>query len=136
MSGKPVAYSESTMPNVLVIEDEPNVLSLLVETIRRRGYEVTGVPRAAEALDLVDRLRPDLILLDLVMPPRELDGIQFLFRLRKNPVAADVPVMVVSGLANVINPHTAKYLGVTSIHLKPFHTDDLMAQIDTVLSKT
>ena len=124
------------IPNVLVIEDEPSILSLLVEAIRHRGYYVTGVPRAAQALDLVDKLRPDLILLDLVMPPRELDGIQFLFRLRKNPVAADIPVMVVSGLANVINPHTAKHLGVRSLHLKPFQTQDLLAQIDTVLNKT
>ena len=124
------------MRNVLVIEDEPTLLELLVEAIRSRGYNVTGVPRAALALDVVDRSLPDLIVLDVVMPPRELDGIQFLFLLRKNPKAADIPVMVVSGLANVINPHTAKHLGVRSLHLKPFETQDLLAQIDTILSET
>lgn len=123
------------MPNVLVIEDEPTLLELLVLSIQSHGYEVTGVPRASQALDVVDRLRPDLIVLDVVMPPKELDGIQFLFRLRKNPTAADIPVIVVSGLANVINPHTAKYLGVRGLHLKPFETRELLAQIDTLLSK-
>ncbi|MGH7312948.1 MAG: response regulator [Candidatus Rokuibacteriota bacterium] len=122
------------MPHVLVIEDEPTLLELLVLAIESHGYEVTGVPRASQALDVVDRLHPELIVLDVVMPPKELDGIQFLFSLRKNPMTADIPVIVVSGLANVINPHTAKHLGVRGLHLKPFETRELLAQIDTLLS--
>jgi DNA-binding response OmpR family regulator len=122
------------MAHVVVIEDEPTLLELLVLSIQSHGYEVTGVARASRALDLVDQMRPDLIVLDVVMPPRELDGIQFLFHLRKKPAAADIPVIVVSGLANVINPHTAKHLGVRGLHLKPFETRELLAQIDTILN--
>lgn len=124
------------MGSVMVIEDEPEVLSVLVDLIRERGHEAIGVARTSEALELVGHLRPDVIVLDLVMPPRELDGIEFLFRLRRKRRTLNIPVLVVSGLANVINPRAAQYLGVRALHTKPFETAQLLDEIDSALNRT
>lgn len=123
------------MANVMVVEDEPEVLSVLVDLIRERGHEAVGVQRTSQALELVGDLRPDVIVLDLVMPPRELDGIEFLFRLRRKRRARAIPVLVVSGLANVINPRAAQYLGIRAMHTKPFEMTELLNEIDSVLSR-
>lgn len=123
------------MASVLVVEDEPDVLELLLDTIREDGHDAVGVGRASQALDMVDHLRPDLIVLDLVMPPRELDGIEFLFRLRRKPNGADIPVVVVSGLADVISPQAAEHLGVRGLHPKPIGTDELLSQIKSILKQ-
>jgi CheY-like chemotaxis protein len=122
------------MASVLVVEDEREVLEMLLDLIREDGHEAVGVERTSQALDLLDRQRPDLIILDVVMPARELDGIEFLIRLRRKPNAANIPVMVISGLAGVINPQAAGHLGVRSLHPKPIATDDLLEQIKSILA--
>lgn len=122
------------MASVLVVEDEREVLEMLLDVIREEGHEAVGVERTSQALDLVDHLHPDLIILDVVMPPREVDGIEFLFRLRRKPRAADIPVMVISGLAGVINPQAAGHLGVRSLHPKPVAADELLGQIKSILT--
>jgi two-component system, OmpR family, response regulator MprA len=106
------------MASVLVVEGEMDVREILLDRIREDGHEAVGVERTSEALDLVDHRHPDLIILDVVMPPREVDGIEFLFRLRRKPHAADIPVMVVSGL-----------------HQKPLAAEDLLGQIKSILKR-
>jgi DNA-binding response OmpR family regulator len=69
------------------------------------------------------------------MAPRELDGIGFLFRLRKKPEAARVPVVIVSGLASVINRDAARHLGVRGLHPKPVDTERLLAQVESILGE-
>jgi DNA-binding response OmpR family regulator len=123
------------MASVLVVEDEREVLEMLLDVIREDGHEAVGVDRTSHALDLLDRLHPDLIILDVVMPAREPDGIEFLFRLRRKPNAADIPVMVISGLAGVINPQAAGHLGVRSLHPKPIAIDELLDQIKSILTR-
>jgi CheY-like chemotaxis protein len=128
---------KSGMARVLVIEDEPHVLGFLVDLLEGQGHEVTGLTSAERALEVVDAAAVpfDLILLDVVMAPRELDGIGFLFRLRKKPEAAHVPVVIVSGLAGLINRDAARHLGVRGLHLKPIDTDRLLAQVASILGE-
>jgi CheY-like chemotaxis protein len=123
------------MANVLVIEDEPGVLEFLVDILEAEGHQVTGLTSAEEALEVVDAALFDLIMLDILMAPRELDGIGFLFRLRKRPEAAHVPALIVSGLAGVINREAAQHLGVRGLHLKPINTERLLAQVASILGE-
>jgi CheY-like chemotaxis protein len=123
------------MANVLVIEDEPGVLEFLVDILEAEGHQVTGLTSAQEALEVVDAALFDLIMLDILMAPRELDGIGFLFRLRKRPEAAHVPALIVSGLAGVINREAAQHLGVRGLHLKPINTERLLAQVASILGE-
>jgi two-component system sensor histidine kinase/response regulator len=123
------------MANVLIIDDEPDILEFLVTLIEEQGHTASGMTSAERALEVVDLARFDLIVLDVVMAPRELDGIGFLFRLRKNPQAARVPVLLVSGLASVINRNAAEHLGIRGLHLKPIDTELLLAQVASILGE-
>jgi DNA-binding response OmpR family regulator len=125
------------MARVLIIDDEPHVLGFLVDLLEGQGHQVTGLTSAQRALEVVDAAAVpfDLILLDVVMAPRELDGIGFLFRLRKKAEAAHLPVLIVSGLAGVINRDAARHLGVRGLHPKPIDTEKLLAQVASVLGE-
>src|SRR5918996_2213511 len=123
------------MANVLIIEDEPSILEFLVALIEEQGHKAFGMTSAERALEVVDLARFDLIMLDVVMAPRELDGIGFLFRLRKNPQVARVPVLLVSALASVINRNAAEHLGIRGLHLKPIDTELLLTQVASILGE-
>ncbi len=89
-------------PRVLVVDDEPDTLVLIKLTLRRRGYEVQTAASGAEALELIERDLPDLILLDLMMPA--MDGFEVLKRLRGNPRTAPLPVIIFTATLPVGTP--------------------------------
>ena len=79
---------------LLVVEDEPANADLLRRLLERQGWTVDHAGNGQQALDAVAAHRPDLILLDLMMP--EMDGLEFLERLRRNPAAISIPVVVLT----------------------------------------
>jgi CheY-like chemotaxis protein len=92
---KPVAASSDAAGVVLLVDDDRDVRELHSLLLRLSGYVVFEACDGVEALALLRRVRPHVILLDLQMP--NMDGRQFLERLRSRPDRADVPVCVVSG---------------------------------------
>jgi CheY-like chemotaxis protein len=82
------------MPRILLAEDDSIVRELSAHALRRAGFDVYPAADGLTAWDLLDTVKPDLILLDLAMP--ELDGLSFLRRLRLNQQWRAVPVLVVS----------------------------------------
>lgn len=117
----------------MVVEDEPEVLEFLRDMIAAEGHHVIAVSSALRALAVLDELPVDAIVLDVVMPPRDLDGIGFLFQRQRKPHAALVPVLIVSGLGDVINRDAARHLGVVGIHSKPLDAQQFLAQLAAVL---
>jgi CheY-like chemotaxis protein len=118
-------------PQIVVIDDEVEVRQLWVDTLRRAGYAVEGFALGGEALARLPELRPDLILLDMIMP--EMDGYEFLARLRANPDSARVPLLIVSALgeflSGAIDERGAATMGVAAILAKPV---DLPALVERV----
>jgi len=121
------------MKCLLFVEDEPALLDLWVEVAERAGYRAVGVPRAADAMAMAKRVRPDLVLLDFIMPRREPDGFDFLSRLRKDAALGSIPVVMVSGLAAAVNPEAARHFGVRRILAKPITPEALLAEVESVL---
>lgn len=80
---------------VLVVDDDPKVLSLVVELLEQESYEVSAAGDGAGALALVSSCEPDLVISDVVMPV--LDGIELCRRLKENPLTASIPVLLMSG---------------------------------------
>jgi two-component system, OmpR family, alkaline phosphatase synthesis response regulator PhoP len=119
---------------ILVADDSNTALMMERTLLARSAYDVVVARDGREAVKQAIEENPDLIILDVVMPAREPDGIEFLFRLRRKPNAANIHVMVISGLAGVINPQAAGHLGVRSLHPKPIATDDLLEQIKSILT--
>ena len=80
--------------HILIVDDEPDVRSLLAQELVAAGYRARAVSGGAEALAEIERERPSAVLLDLMMP--EPDGFEVLYRLRERPEWANVPVIVVT----------------------------------------
>lgn len=114
------------MKEVLVVEDDEQVRTIVADVLREVGLGVMNAATAEEALAMTAERRPDLIVLDLGMPPGCMTGTEFLARLRETPAWAGIPVVIVSGLADVVNPDLLAGLRVHASLNKPVSADDLI----------
>ena len=117
------------MPEILVVEDDEAIRGLVTEVLRDDGYVVSEAANGAEALDYVNHHRPDLIVLDLMMPV--MDGWTFVERCRRHPCCAAVPIVVTSASHDL--PKTAERLrsyGVRTCLAKPFDVEGLLALVE------
>jgi len=116
---------------VLVIEDDPVARADLEARLEANGYVVARAADAASALTVVNRERPDLILLDLGLPAG--DGFLVLERLRKIDTLADIPVLVVTGRSDAETRTRVEAMGVAPVLVKPVQTEALLAAIVAAL---
>ena len=112
---------------VLVVDDERRVLKFMEIDLRFRGFEVITTTSGQEALQLIKSAKPDIVLLDIVMP--EINGFLVLRQLRTFSL---LPVIAFS--ANIANHDEAMRLGANTFISKPFKTDDIVSKIDAYLS--
>lgn len=111
---------------ILVVDDEPMVRDTLRQVLADEGYVVDAATDGADALACVHAARPDVILLDLMMPG--MNGRQFLQQLRDDPAYAAVPVLIMTAVHG-INVNLAS-VGASEILEKPFHDlDDLLNKV-------
>ena len=110
---------------VLVVDDDPSIQGFLAEALADEGYGVRTAANGREALAILQEWRPDLILLDLMMP--EMDGWAFRGEQRAMPRVSDVPVIVLSA-ARDLDART-RALKPAQVFPKPF---DLEALLDTI----
>lgn len=115
------------MPQILIIDDDLHIGNLLEETLKAEGYGVSRAFSGTEALDVLSRERPDLILLDLMLP--NLSGEELL------PMIKDIPVIVVSAKIDVANKVELLLGGASDYVTKPFDTRELLARIAVQLRK-
>ena len=116
---------------ILLVEDDPDVRECCAGLLRDLGHTVVAVDDGAVALSEIPRLHPDVILLDLIMPKAELDGVELLSRLVAGP---RIPVVIVSafadGLSNELSPEVKAALPITAFLTKPVSLDELTREID------
>ena len=106
----------SDMATILVVDDHDETRRPMVRLLQMEGYTATGAANALEALAAAQHAPPDLILLDVMIPP--MDGLTFLMRLREDARAREIPVIVVSGLSDPQTNARAKELGVREMMVK------------------
>jgi CheY-like chemotaxis protein len=122
--------------HVLFVEDDDFIRELYADTLRRAGLIVHEERSAREALTGLKRRVPDLILLDLGMPAGFMSGIEMLVRIRDIPQWAHIPVVVLSGLSDVVNPDVMARLNVSTIVSKTaIHGDELARLIGEILQR-
>ena len=121
----------SARPKILVIEDDPVARADLEARLAANGYLVARAADAASALTVVNRERPDLILLDLGLPGG--DGFLVLERLRKIESLAAIPVLVLTGRSDAETRKRVQALGVPPVLVKPVQTEALLAAISEAL---
>lgn len=118
---------------LLVVEDVPDILVLLVETLKFKGYTVVTATNGEEALDIISRERPALIITDILMP--KMDGFSLVHRLRLNPSTRTIPVVFLS--ATYIAPEDKEFaltIGVTRFIEKPVNLDEFFPLIEELLT--
>src|SRR5213594_1314344 len=123
--------SRSGRQKILVIEDDPVARADVQARLKAQGYTVALAADAASALTVVNRERPDLILLDLGLPAG--DGFLVLERLRKIEALAAIPVLVVTGRSDAETRKRVAGLGVAPVLTKPVDTEALLAAISEAL---
>jgi two-component system response regulator VicR len=119
---------------ILCIEDEPEMIDLIRLILERRGFTVQGAAGGMEGIKKVRELRPDLVLLDLMMP--DMDGWEVYQQMKADASTRDIPVIVVTAKAQsidkVLGLHIAK---VDDYIAKPFSPQELLASVEKVFSK-
>jgi adenylate cyclase len=115
---------------ILVVDDTPANVRLLEAVLRPRGYDVLSAGSGSEALESVTRDRPDLVLLDIVMPG--MDGYEVCRRLRAMPAGAVLPVVMVTASGNE-EKLRALEVGADDFIAKPFDQAELVARVRSLL---
>ena len=119
--------------HIIVVEDERDILDLMTYNLTREGYEVTGIDNGEQALQVIPRKRPDLILLDLMLPG--LGGLDICRMLKTKPETAEIPVIMVTAKGEESDVVVGLEMGADDYVAKPFSMKVLLARIHTVLRR-
>jgi CheY-like chemotaxis protein len=118
--------------SILVVDDSPTVRKLIAEKLKSAGHTVTCSADGVEALESLEDIVPDLVLIDIDMP--RMDGYQACRQIRSNPATKDVPVIMVSGKDGHFDEVRGKMAGTTGYITKPFGPETLMKTVEAYLS--
>ena len=123
------------MPSrVLIVEDEPDIRALLAFHLEREGYQVARAASGADALRQVRAARPDLVLLDLMLP--EMDGLEVCRRLRQDPATAALPIVMLTAKGEEVDRVLGLELGGDDYVTKPFSPRELVSRVKAVLRRS
>lgn len=123
----------SKKKQILVVDDEPAWLKSMTHILRREGYQVKAVQSATEALALLVKYRPDLIVSDLRMP--DMNGFDLLDKIRHLPKISATPVIFFSAIDDFHANKVARELGATACLLKPYDENDLVTVLKQYLPR-
>ena len=117
---------------VLLIEDEPNIVTAISFLLTRDGWDV-GVHRdGADALEVIRAGRPDLVILDMLLPGRS--GLEILRALRAEPATAALPVLMLTAQGHLRDRALAEGLGASRFMAKPFSNTEMLAALHEMVA--
>ncbi len=118
---------------ILIVEDEPDIVELLVYNLDQAGFKTEAVFNGADALDRVKVQAPDLVLLDLLLP--EVDGLEVCRTLKRDPETASIPIIMLTAKGEAIDRIVGLELGADDYITKPFSPREVMLRIRAVLRR-
>ena len=121
-------------PHILIVDDYPDALDIWSIYLRASGYRVSTAGDGLTAIELAERLRPDLIVLDLELPG--ISGFGAAQALRSNPATRDTPLMAATGYSHQSQLTKAREAGFDRIVVKPLDPDMLVREIEDLLGAT
>ncbi|GAG82626.1 unnamed protein product [marine sediment metagenome] len=120
------------MRKILIAEDERDILDLIMFTLQFGGYDVIPTSNGADALDMVHKEQPDLILLDVRMP--RMSGYEVCKQIKAEDDTRDIPVVFLSAKGQEAEVTAGYEMGAVDYILKPFAPDQLLERLDNILS--
>jgi DNA-binding response OmpR family regulator len=121
-------------PKILVVDDETEVVEFIERTLKTEGFDVVSAYDGIGALDLVVSEKPDLVLLDIMMPM--ISGYEVCEQIKANPETQNIPVICVSSAHTPDARAFSLKVGASTLIVKPFLPAELVAQIRRHLKKT
>jgi len=118
-------------PTILVVDDEPSISEVVGIYLRRAGYQVVTARNGRQALEILDRQSPDLVILDLMLP--EVDGWEITRRLRTQ---SDTPIIMLTARREEADRIAGLEMGADDYVVKPFSPQELVSRIKAVLRRS
>ncbi len=125
--------STATPKKVLIVEDEPDILQLVKLYLEKEGYRTVSATTGTAALKLIKGERPDLVILDLMLP--ELDGLEVCKRIRATPETSLLPVLMLTAKAEESDTVIGLELGADDYVTKPFSPKALIARVKALFRR-
>jgi len=119
--------------HILIVEDEESLLKLESILLSSKGYKVTGVRDGLAAMSEIERGKPDLILLDIMMPG--IDGFEVCRRIKENPDTRDIPIVMLTAKKSAADQARGVEVGADAYITKPFKSLKIMDVISGLLPK-
>lgn len=119
------------MAKIVIVDDDEKVTTLLGRFLAANGYQVTTLNDSSKAMQAANTVRPDLIILDIMMPYP--DGFTLCKMLRDEPKFAKTPILIITALDNSNSKATT--FGANDYLAKPFNLDELAYKVETLLKK-
>ena len=116
---------------VMIVEDDQDIATLVADVLGEEGYATEVVTDSRQALEIFERVKPDVVTLDVMMP--SLDGISLCLELRRN---SDVPILFISARKDPPDRVVGLRIGADDYMSKPFDTDELVARIEALLRRS
>ncbi len=123
--------SKTRRPRILIVDDEPGVIRALQAGLENNGFETLGVMDGSEALEVIDKQQPDLLILDIIMP--KMDGFEVCRRVRQ---CSEMPIIMLSARQSEEDKVRCLNLGSDDYISKPFSMNELVARVKAVLRRT
>ena len=119
--------------HILIVEDEESLLKLESILLSSKGYKVTGVRDGLAALSEIEKIKPDLILLDIMMPG--IDGFEVCRRIKENPDTRDIPIVMLTAKKSAADQARGAEVGADAYITKPFKSLKIIDVISGLLLK-
>src|SRR5262249_34743771 len=132
--GRPRIEGRAEVPEtILVVDDDPDIARFVEVNLRSAGYDVAVAGDGEEALDKASEIRPDLVLLDVMMP--RIDGFEVAQRLRRSPQTANTSIIMLTAKALSADKVTGLQSGADDYIIKPFDPIELLARVKGTLRR-
>jgi two-component system alkaline phosphatase synthesis response regulator PhoP len=118
---------------ILVVDDEPDILDLVKYNLDKEGYDVSSVLTGEEALQITQKIHPDLILLDLMLPG--LDGLEVCKTLKKQADTSEIPIIMLTAKGEESDVVTGLEIGADDYISKPFSPKVLIARVRAMMRR-
>jgi DNA-binding response OmpR family regulator len=119
------------MPKIMVVDDDEEFTHLYTEYLKMSGFDAIAENHSSKAIQLAYSVKPDLFVLDLMMP--EPDGFQLCRMIRADPNFKHSPIIIVTALTDLDSKMVAMGAGANDYLTKPFHIDELRSRINALL---
>lgn len=120
--------------SVLVVEDEEDILEIVAYSLERAGLRALKARNGSQAWEMILREKPDLVVLDLMLP--QVDGKEICRRIRQNQATRDIPVIMLTALAEEVDRVVGFELGADDYVTKPFSPRELVLRVQAILRRT